>query len=174
MSNKKEDNEFVMVPEPDGGFHPLHKSQFNNKESDKDRQIERNKRQTDIRKWINELPSHNGWDDEVKNILQYDDKLVRQMEQELDKRARKKKVPEPKIEKVYVDTIQTKQPYLYRSKLLSFFNGDYIKSNEPIKAVRYKGEVILTDGNHRVAISKLKSQKEIEVLITDLDKKRGK
>lgn len=141
-------------------------------EPNKSSQLAKSKRKFDARKYINDLPNYNGWEEEVKNIIPYDKELIEKEEQEFNRLVNKKKIPEPKLEKVYIDTLKTKQPYLNRKKLLRFLDGDYIKSDEPIKAVRYKGEVILTDGNHRIAIAKLNSQKDIDVLITDLDKKR--
>lgn len=170
--NKKDESEFVMVPESDGGFHPLHRSQFEDYEPNKDKQIKNNQRKIDIKKWINELPKYQGWDNEVKNILRYDKELVDQEEKEYQKRLDKNTLPAPQKEKVYVDTILTRQQTLNRQTLLEYADKGIESNKDPISAVRYKGEVILLNGNHRVSIAKLNSQKEIELLITDLDKKK--
>ena len=73
---------------------------------------------------------------------------------------------------VFVDTIYTRQNWLDKNKLIEYSQLSNISNKEEIRGALYKDRVLLIDGNHRVALAKMKSQKSITVNLTLLDKRR--
>lgn len=123
-----------------------------------------------VQRYIKSLPKHNGYYTEVDNVLNKDNELIAEAEERYEKLAKKNRLPEPVNESLYVDTLYSKQSYLNREKLLDYSRKVINNANEPISGIRYKGTVILTDGNHRTASAKLNSKSKIDVKVTDLDK----
>lgn len=130
-----------------------------------------NKKRADAKELKNRIADMDPYkesSDEVQTNLMYDTEFNRELEERFDELSRNNKLPDATIVEAYVDTLYTRQPWVSRSKLLSF--SDAMDTEHTLlEGVRYNGRIMLTDGNHRAVISKLASQEKIRVNIIDLD-----
>lgn len=84
------------------------------------------------------------------------------------------KLSDYKAEEIDVKKLETRQTWLDYEKLEDMANYDKldellsIDAMEKIRAIRYKGHIILIDGNHRVNLMKLKGYKKIRLLIRNV------
>ena len=104
----------------------------------------------------------------VKNPLIQDKSKSNEILEVLHERERKGNLPEREIKQVYLDRVYTTQPYLYENKL-----NDYIDKpiHEFAEGYLYNGDVLITDGNHRIALAKLNNQTLARMSVIDLNKK---
>lgn len=70
---------------------------------------------------------------------------------------------------VNVDDLKTLQPFVTQSGVDRQLRGE--GSRNSVKVVQYKGQMYVTDGNHRAAIAKMRGDKTIRVTLeTRVDK----
>ena len=118
---------------------------------------------------IRALPARKGSKVDVENPIYEDSPTIYMAFNELDKRAQKERQSITSTQEIYVDRIISGQQWLERNKLM-----DYADVNTPsptIEVIKYHDDYIVTDGNHRVVIAKMKSQEKIKAKVIDLDKK---
>lgn len=65
------------------------------------------------------------------------------------------------VKNIEISKIETVQPIVMKSTLLSKINGDGDTKDIPV--ILYKGRYLLFDGNHTVAIKKLRGDKSVKV-----------
>ena len=106
----------------------------------------------------------------IKNPLYRNNDIIREAMEELDRRAKKNQISEVSNEDIFVDRIISPQNYLERDRLQKDREMD--AGNIPtIDVIKYKGEYIISDGNHRVVVAKENNVEKINANIIDLDKK---
>lgn len=125
-----------------------------------------------VREQIESLSPLSGLSSEVSTNLLYDKDFINEVQERFDELTKKNKPLKTEKREVFVDTIYTRQNWLDKNKLIEYSQLSNISNKEEIRGALYKDRVLLIDGNHRVALAKMKSQKSITVNLTLLDKRR--
>ena len=120
-----------------------------------------------LRNRIADLPALRDSSVEVQNVLIQDENKIREILEVVERLESKGKLPEPEDRRVYLDRVYTQQDWLTISKLEDF-------ADKPIHdlATGYMldGDVLITDGNHRIALAKLNNQGTARMKVIDLNK----
>lgn len=125
-----------------------------------------------VRKQIENLPPLNGSTTEVQTNLLYDSEFAAEVEERFNELAKKNKSLKTETREVFVDTMYTRQNWLDKDKLLKYSQLSNVSNEEKIRGALYKDKILLLDGNHRVSLAKMRSQKSVTVELTVLDKKK--
>ena len=120
-----------------------------------------------LRTEISNLPVNPNEEGTVLNPLIRDKNIVSAATAELIRRSENNTLPEPEVQQVFLDRVYTKQEYLYKDKLEDYADKPI---HELANGYKYQGNVIITDGNHRIALAKLNNQGTARMNIIDLDK----